>query len=432
MSGGPEASTEAQEPEEEEFVLPDESTFAVTRWVRWLIAVVAPVFAAMLVWLIREIVQDRLAGKGYDNVWLFAFILATLAILLFLMLYGLAFIVRGRLTINHQGVILRGVFGARSIPWDRIEGFRWNRGQGLFLFPVEDRWPANLTYFENQDLLYMWLYHHTPNLHWAELAKEADEIQANHELGMTNEQKEARLAGLKRITRTINWIAYVAGAIGAVNALFFDDDRVQLVTASALVPVPIVLVLLALRFRDQVRLDYREGSFYPEGLTGILASGIALGLMSLLDHHNTLGDNFAQWTFALAALGALVWLGIEGQRIRTQRRWMLVGLHVLSIVFVSAFWAGGSVYQVNKNADVSEPAWDRTVVTRLRESREKTGTAYHAEVAPWSASAEPVELNLSSETYGTLRVGAAVEIGVRAGALQIPWVDQVRLKKQSS
>src|SRR2546426_6408138 len=248
MSGNPEANLEAQEPEgEEEFVLPDESTFALTRWVRWLIAVVAPVFAGMLAWLMREIVQERLAGKGWDNVWLFAFILATLAILVFLNLYGLAFIVRGRLTINHQGVILRGVFGARSIPWDRIEGFRWNRGQGLFLFPAEDRWPANLTFFENQDLLYMWLYHHTPNLHWAELAKEADEIQANHELGMSVEQKQARLAGLKRITRTINWIAYVAGAVGALNALFFDDDRIQLATAWALVPVPVVFVLLALR-----------------------------------------------------------------------------------------------------------------------------------------------------------------------------------------
>jgi hypothetical protein len=299
----------------------------------------------------------------------------------------------------------------------------------MFLYPTEDRWPANLTFFENQDLIYTWLYDHTPNLHWAELAKEVDEIQADHQLGITPEQKAARLAGFRRVTRTLNWIAYVAGAIGAINALFFDDGTVQLVTASALIPVPVVLVLLALRFPDQVRLDYKEGSFYPEGLTGILASGIALGLMSLLDHHNTLGDGFAQWTFPLAALAALAWLAIEGKRIRAQRRSLLIALHVASIVFVSAFWAGGSVYQVNKNADVSEPAWGTSVVTRLKESMEKTGTAYHTEVAAWSASAEPVELNLSRETYESLRVGAAVEIGVRAGALGIPWVDELRPKK---
>jgi hypothetical protein len=31
---------------------------------------------------------------------------------------------------------------------------------------------------------------------------------------------------------------------------------------------------------------------------------------------------------------------------------------------------------------MSEPAWDTTIITRLQESREKTGTAYHTEVAP--------------------------------------------------
>jgi hypothetical protein len=43
----------------------------------------------------------------------------------------------------------------------------------------------------------------------------------------------------------------------------------------------------------------------------------------------------------------------------------------------------------------------------------------------------PVELDVSRETYFTLRVGAAVDIGVRSGALEIPWVDEVRPRPPS-
>jgi len=42
----------------------------------------------------------------------------------------------------------------------------------------------------------------------------------------------------------------------------------------------------------------------------------------------------------------------------------------------------------------------------------------------------PVELDISGETYGSLRAGASVAISVRRGALEIPWVDEVRPKKQ--
>src|SRR5437879_12925089 len=110
MSGNPEANLEAQEPEgEEEFVLPDESTFAVTRWVRWFLAVFAPVLAAGFAWGAWEISQERLAGTGYDNVWRFAFILATLAILVFRNVYGLEYLMPRRRSTDQRGVVLRGV-----------------------------------------------------------------------------------------------------------------------------------------------------------------------------------------------------------------------------------------------------------------------------------------------------------------------------------
>jgi TRAP-type C4-dicarboxylate transport system permease small subunit len=403
--------------------------FAVARWLKWMFALLAPLLAAGFAWGAWEIVQDRLAGTGWDNIWLLAFILATLVGLALLFVFTLAWTLRARLALDHQGVVLRGLFGTRKLPWDRIEGYRWNDRQ-LFLYPADGRWPINLSHFENQGLLYAWLQQHARNLQTTELAQEVREIREDHALGWSDEEKAAQLGKLRRIARPINWTGYATAAVGGVNALFFDQRIVQLVCATMLILVPVALMLLAVQYRNQFRLDYKEGSLYPEGLTGILASSIALGLMSLLDPHTLLGEHFAQWTLPIAGASAGLWLTLEWKHVQAQRRTLFILLHVLMIFFLSGFWAGGSIYQINKHADVSEPAWGSTRVTRLRESRERTGTAYYAEVAPWSASpAGPVELSLSPETYNTLRVGASVDISVRRGALEIPWVDEVRPRR---
>lgn len=413
---------------EEEFVLPAQSTFVAARWVRWT-AALFPVVAAAFSWLAWEIVQERLARERWENLWLFLFVLATLAGIVFLMLAGMAAVIRARLTLDHEGMVLRGAFTARRIPWKEIEGYRWTNGQ-LFAYPVRDWWPANLSHFENQGLILAWFSRHVADPHNAEIAQEAKEIHADLALGLTEEQKAERLGGLRRLVRTINWIAYIAAAIGSANAFFLEHSIVQAVTACVLVLVPIALVVLAFRNRDQVRLDYKEGSLYPEGLTGILASSLALGLMSLLDPHTLLGtERFYQWTVPTAVLAAWLWLSLEWQRIRAQRRWLFIALHVLSIFFLSGFWAGGSVYQINKNADVSAPVWGETQITGMRKSQDRTGTSYHVKVAPWSASAESVELDVSRETYDSLRIGGTVQISVRGGALDIPWVDEVRPKR---
>ncbi len=152
---------------------------------------------------------------------------------------------------------------------------------------------------------------------------------------------------------------------------------------------------------------------------------------SALDSHTLLGERFYQWTFALTALAAAPWLHVEWPRIRALRSWIAV-LPVASYTLLSGFWAGGTVYQLNQIGDTSERAWHATRVTSLRESRHRAGKSYYARVERWDrAQADPVELEVPRETYRALRAGAAVEVGVRRGALDVPWVDSVRIKKPS-
>jgi len=410
-------------------LLPRESSFAISTLTRWLVLLIAPLLIAIMGWAAWDLVREHQAGAAQEGPWAFVVRVGILAAIALVSVVATIWVLRARLTMNGDGMRVRGLFGSRVIPWEKFEGYRLTGGR-LFAYPLEDRWPLNLEYFGNQGLLRAWLHLRIPSLDERDLQREDREIRADRELGWTDREKAATLAALRRPVKALNWVAYAGAAIGGANAIFLDDPTVQLVAACALMAVPLLLIALALRFRDQVRLDYREGSLYPEGLTGVVASGVILGLMSLLDRHNTLGDRHAQLTTALAAGYALLWLNIEWKRMRLERRWMLFGLYLASVFFVSGFWAGGAVYQFNKIADVSQPVWGSTTVTAMRESREKTGTSYHVKLAPWSASPhETVELTVSRETYEMLRPGAAVDVGVRRGALQIPWVDSVSPRK---
>lgn len=395
----------------------------MARWVKWIAVLFLPL-AALFAWLGWEVVQDWHAGR--KSLWALVFLLATLNGMVLLMLAGLAAVLRMRLTFDAEGMVLRGAFRARRIPWKEVLGYRLLNGQ-LFVYPARDWWPANLSHFESQGVILAWLSSHAPDLAQVEAAQEAKEIGADVGLGFTKDEKAERLGGLRRLVRTINWVAYVAAAAGGANALFLGHRIVQAAAACALLLVPFALAALALQHRDQVRLDFREGSRYPQGLTGILAASLALGLISLLDPHTLLGTGrFYRWTAAGTALAAFLWLALEWRRIRSQGRWLTIALHVLTICFLSGFWAGGSVYQLNKHADASVPAWGETQVTAMRKTQQRTGANYHVEVAPWSASATPVELDVSRATYESLRVGSAVRISVRAGALAVPWVDEVK------
>lgn len=408
---------------------PAPSTFVAARWVRWT-AVLFPLLGALFGWLGWEIVRERLAGARWQNVWLFAFILATLAGLVLLFLAGLAWALRARLTIDRQGVVVRGLWRTRAIPWHEFEGYRWIKGE-LCAYPAGDEFPLSLAYFENQELIRAWIVARLRDLRAAELAQEDREISADTRLGLREEEKAAELARLQRIVKPVNWATYVAAVVGGVNALFFEHSAVQIGAACALVLAPVVLVLFALGHRDHVRLDYKEGTRYPEGASGLLAGSMGLAFMSALDSHTLLGERFYQWTLALTALAAAVWLHVEWPRIRALRSWAAV-LPVASYTVLSGFWAGGTVYQLNQIGDTSELAWHATRVTSLRESKHRVGASYYVQVERWAgAPGETVELEVPRDTYRALHAGAAVEVGVRRGALDIPWVRAVRLKKLS-
>lgn len=403
-------------------------SYRIARWLKWTASLFAPVFAGGFGWLIWQIVQDRQAGQGWENAWLFAFIVATLTGLVLLFLGGLAEVFRARLELRTEGLLLRDLFRTRTFPWKEVAGYRWIGGK-MHLYLVDKELPVNLGNFEDRERLYEWFRARVPDLDQQELAEEGREIREDQSLGLTAEEKAARLAELRRIVRPVNWSIYGAAAVGAANAMFLGNFALQAAAACVLIGGPFTLLMLALAYPGHVRLGTREGSAYADGLSGILWGSLILGLIAAMDPHTLLGEEFYYWMVPLAVGFGGLWFYAERDRLREILRSWVMPLAIAGFAFLSGSWAGGTIYLLNTAADFSTVAWGESRVTELRDRRSRAGKTYLVKVAPWSASREPVELDVPRETYQALRVGMRVELGVRAGLLGIPWVDEVRPKR---
>lgn len=404
------------------------SSFRIARGRKWAVALFAPLLAGGFGWLAWFIVAERMAGKGWADAWPFVLLLAALAGLVLLFLAALVVAFRGKLEIGEAGLVLRELFRTRAIPWQEVAGYRWINGQ-MNLYLVGRELPVNLGYFEQRERLYELFRALVPDLDAAELEEERREIHEDQSLGLTEAEKAARLAELRRIVRPINWSVYVAAALGGANAMFSGFAAVQIAAACVLIAGPFALLLLAVAHPGHVRLGHREGSAYADGLSGIFWGSLILGLMSLMDPHTLLGVEIYYWTAAVAAGFGGLWLYADWARLVEHVRSYVIVLAVVGVGFFSGLWAGGTIYLVNTAADFSAATWGESRVSELRTRHSRRGDTHVVTVEPWSASREPVELEVSRETYQSLHTGMRVELGVRAGLLGIPWVETVRPRR---
>ncbi len=407
---------------------PSASTHRVAAGWKWFVALVFPVLAGLCAWALLDIIDEYRTGREWDNVWRFGLVLAILGGLVLFSLASVILIFRARVVLNGETLAVRGLFRTRVIAAREFDGYRWING-GLHLYLKGDQWPLNLTHYEGQGELIQWVSSHAPDLGALELARENQEIRRDPTLGMMESQKEAELARLRGLASKLNWVAYLGAAVFVPNAFLLEDPTVEKLAGAVLAAMPVGALVLASLNPGHVRFDYREGTRYPQVLTGILTSGLALGLVSLLDPHTLLGDAFYRWLVPVAVVNGLLWIVMESRGIRDlyQRGWLLAAITVASFFLLSAGWAGGAIYQINKNFDESEPTWSPTTVVGKRTESLRTGTSYYLKVEPWDApGGEPLELSVSKAQYGALDIGAQVEVGVRGGALEIPWVADVR------
>lgn len=405
------------------------SLHRVTKGYRWFTVIAVPPMLALMAWAARETLQNHSSDEVAAELWATVIALALFGGVSLALIAALIWAFRAYVYVDAECMTVRGAFRKTVIRPGLLDGFRIINGQ--FHVYLKNRSMAiQIAYFERKWSIEHWIRQRATNIDQQFLDEEADDISRDVDLGFVADEKASRLAFLNKLVNRANYLIYAAIVIGAVNFLFVENLRVQQVSVAVLVLTPLMFNLLALSHRGQIRIDYDEGTQYPQIFTGTFAGGITLMLISLVDRGALLTTDLYQFILLGVLVNGLLWCFIDKKRlsILRQRGRAIMLMTVVAFFVIPAAWVGGSLYQFNKLADVSEPVWYETFVVGKTKTSGK-GTSYSIDLAPWSKDMdEPVTVTLRRQEYDLLRSGMPVTVAVRDGALNIPWVADVQPK----
>jgi hypothetical protein len=387
---------------------------------RWMTVLLAPPLSALMAWAWFESIHNNLGDDGEIQLWVILLSSLIFGGMALVIVCAVVWAFRARVVIDGERMTVRGAFLTTVVTPERMTGFRYLNGQ-LHVYLADRRWAMQIAFFEDLWVICRWVQERTHDLA-AEMLKEEDAaIAGDQSLGLSDADKEARLASLRNVTRRVNYLVYLTAAVAFVNFLFIEHAGAELIAMGVLMLTPVFLDLLALSNRGHVRIDYEEGSRYPQIFTGTMTAGVVLAMLSLLDRGALLGGAFYDLLLVFVLAKGLLWCFIDRDRLQVlaARGKAITVITVVAMFAVPAFWVGGSLYQLNKLLDGSATSWHATEIVDKRVSSGKI-TRYTVELAPWDPEREaPVEYALRRAEFDGLEVGMRVRVGVREGAIGI-------------
>lgn len=388
----------------------------------------SPILSGLMILGGITILQDYFSGKGWENIWLLLFVLLTLGGLVFLFMAGLAMALRSRIILEFGTMNYRGLFNSLALTPQTLEGYRTGNGQFL-LFMQGKKLPLNLSLYDQQHALHDWLDYFSVNLDVLDKIREEDKILQDAKLGANEEARQQKLQDLRRDAHTLNGFAYIAATGGFANFAFLENQAVHQLAITLMIVLPVLMMFLMLKNLGYVKFDSREGSSYPEVLTGWMACSMSIALISLFDANTLPGTEIYWWILFLTLASCFIFVLVEGKNLllMLKKQWLHAVLAFAGYIFIASYWFGGSVYQINLLLDVDPVEWVQSSVSSARIKREKFSDSYYFKVASWQGSdAEPIEINVTQQEFSRFKPGDNIRLELRSGALGISWIGRVQ------
>lgn len=214
-----------------------------------------------------------------------------------------------------------------------------------------------------------------------------------------------------------NWV----GIPLTLLALFWPSLNYQLLIMT-LMAFPLIGIFIVWGSNGSVRFDGPQGN--PFNNTIVYGSSMAicsLGIRATMDYHYL---SVSPLWLPATSIAIAYWLLVlavgqdERKVVSALVQFMFSAAYAASTVFLANCVFDTRPGEVNIN----------TVVHKRISSGARAPTSYELTVGPWDYSAEPSEISVSRKTYDQLAVGESVEILVKEGVFDAPWVAAVNRK----
>jgi hypothetical protein len=225
---------------------------------------------------------------------------------------------------------------------------------------------------------------------------------------LPHEEATRRLAQLRRCAQWINGAALAASLI----ALVLPPEMSWLFVP--LVLMPWAAIVLVARYRPLYRFAGRRSSAYADLSLPLITPGLVLMARALPMFHPLAWQALAFSSYIVGA--ALIAVAAAVDRAFRKQRAMLALALLLSLPYGYALSLA-----INSWTNVVPVQHYRAQVIAKHVSHGNKSTTWHLTLTPWGPIHARSDVTVSPSLYAIARLGHAVCIEQRQGALQIPW-----------
>lgn len=210
----------------------------------------------------------------------------------------------------------------------------------------------------------------------------------------------------RKIFKPINILASALGVIAFVYPIYYD------IIIMSLIVIPIISILLALRFRDEVKLEVFKGSKFIGIIPSVLPSCIVVGYRGYSDWKILDYSVILQYSVVSAVIIS-VFIFFVFKDFRRIKIW-------LSSMIFMVIYSYGLIAYVNCSFDTLLGNQEKVKVIDRQMSSSKS-TTYYFEVSPWGGQDVKKKIIVSKRMYLKTKRNDFVIINFHKGVLSIPW-----------
>lgn len=328
--------------------------------------------------------------------------------------YGLWDAIWGRFIIGDDRFTYKLPFGARTLMFDAVAGYR-SDARYIWILPKDKREKQIKIskYYGRSVDVELYLDHRYANLNTVDFEQGTQEILDNPEFGMTAESRARRLEEARKVARYIRY-----GGWGvAAWVIFFPQPYVLAVGVT--MALPLLVLVVCFYYRGLMGSDDTEKSAYPSVAVPFMMPSIVIALRALFDY-NILeyANGWMPMGIVAAVLYVLYMIGTRGFFPRNKQDYATIFI----IPFLTFAYSFGSFTVLNCQADRSEAdVYATTVESKYIESG-KTRT-FHIKLHPWEGRNEVENVTVSEEEYNFYEEDNPVYVIQRPGWLYMPWIE---------